>query len=219
MYLQITTRCNMTCEHCCFSCTAKGDDMTLETASNALALVAGDYITIGGGEPTIHPKFNDILINAIGECEGVHVITNGSIAKTALLLHKLAKAEVIGAELSQDDFHDWGMVDPEVREAFEGMSGGIRDTYGTQDHTVKARGRALESDYLDTVDECCCPGPIVKPDGGVYWCGCDGALCLGNVNDPGFDYYDMINSVDDSDECWRELPSEDKEALSSLTTV
>ncbi len=31
MYIQITTRCNMFCEHCCMNATADGDDMNIET--------------------------------------------------------------------------------------------------------------------------------------------------------------------------------------------
>ena len=36
-YLQITTRCNMRCQHCGFGCTHRGQDMTREVFKAALA--------------------------------------------------------------------------------------------------------------------------------------------------------------------------------------
>ncbi len=59
MYIQITTRCNMSCEHCCYSCTHEGEDMSLETFRNCLGF--DEYNTLGGGEPTIHPLFWQFL--------------------------------------------------------------------------------------------------------------------------------------------------------------
>ena len=32
IYLQVTTRCNMSCKHCCFSCGPKGEDMDVKKA-------------------------------------------------------------------------------------------------------------------------------------------------------------------------------------------
>jgi len=62
MYLQITTRCNMHCDHCGFACTNQGEDMSLSTFEQALDIAADDSnIDIGGGEPTIHPHFWKML--------------------------------------------------------------------------------------------------------------------------------------------------------------
>ena len=49
MYIQITTRCNMTCEHCCYACTNEGIDMSLVTFKAALELSEASYVSIGGG--------------------------------------------------------------------------------------------------------------------------------------------------------------------------
>lgn len=60
----LTTRCNMSCEHCCSNCTAEGQDMSYETWGKALAFVldwGGETISLGGGEPTLHPLFWQIL--------------------------------------------------------------------------------------------------------------------------------------------------------------
>ncbi|HEY9073855.1 MAG TPA: radical SAM protein, partial [Desulfobaccales bacterium] len=63
LYVQITKRCNMTCNHCAFSCGAQGPDMSAETFRRVLDLAALEEapITIGGGEPTLHPGFMDFL--------------------------------------------------------------------------------------------------------------------------------------------------------------
>ena len=59
MYVQITTKCNMNCAHCCFAATRKGEHMPLNIFQKALqvAVRRGDHLTIGGGEPTMHPDF------------------------------------------------------------------------------------------------------------------------------------------------------------------
>jgi len=97
MYIQITTRCNMHCAHCGMSCTAQGEDMSLQTFRQALEY-SEDTVAIGGGEPTIHPLFWQ------------------KMTETALALAGLAKRGIIGCDLSQDDYHE--PVDPRVVEAF-----------------------------------------------------------------------------------------------------
>ena len=51
MYIQITDRCNMTCKHCCYNCTANGEDMSLETwkAAKEFMEYYHRYVSIGGG--------------------------------------------------------------------------------------------------------------------------------------------------------------------------
>lgn len=190
MYLEITTRCNMTCAHCCMSATAEGKDMLLQTFRKALEFVEcyGEHISIGGGEPTLHPRFWQIL----GEClrlESVWLATNGSITNTALALAKMAKRGVIACSLSRDAWHD--EIDPRVVEAFTRKS---RSTNGwhhdPNDHDcreirtvsrVLAAGRA--ADWGES-GECICPGPIIRVNGDIYWCGCPDSPKLGTVFDP-----------------------------------
>jgi len=89
MYLQITTRCNMSCAHCCFSCTTQGEDMSIETFKNCLEF-DNEYIILGGGEPTIHPLFWQLLGLSISSGE-VWLATNGKETSIALALAKMAK--------------------------------------------------------------------------------------------------------------------------------
>jgi organic radical activating enzyme len=80
MYLQITTKCNMKCAHCCYSCGRNGKHMEYGTVIDAEAFIRDrdEMITIGGGEPTLHPRFFDILQHCLNDFDYVWMATNGS---------------------------------------------------------------------------------------------------------------------------------------------
>lgn len=105
LYIQITNRCNMTCAHCCFACTSRGKDMSVEDfhAAIQLAKEQAQHVTIGG-EPTLHPRFKEFLMHAVWELAGVgydmgmtavHMVTNGSNTELALNIARLAQQGVI----------------------------------------------------------------------------------------------------------------------------
>ena len=48
----------------------EGEDMTLDTFKAVMEHCAGDYISLGGGEPILHPNFWEFLGLSIGRCEG-----------------------------------------------------------------------------------------------------------------------------------------------------
>jgi MoaA/NifB/PqqE/SkfB family radical SAM enzyme len=189
MYIQITSRCNMSCEHCCMSCEpGKGEDMSMKVFMAALEM-AEDYdawITLGGGEPTLHPNFKLMLIEAMAIANSeemkVTVITNGSITKTALFLARLGKVGAIYADLSLDRWHD--PIDFEVVSAFK------NNIRRHEPHDVKPQGRGAEMlDYADedlearTGQDCACDSIFIAPDGTIKYCGCDDSPIIGNVFD------------------------------------
>ena len=184
MYLMITDRCNMSCEHCCFNCTQKGTDMSKEVFAKALEFCDWDYVTIGGGEPTLHPNFWEIFMTVLGQAEGLDITTNGSNKTIALTLAKLANKKIISAALSIDEWHD--PIDDEVYEAFrpKGKRDGycsIKDTgtdYNGRSRLPIAAGRA---ESFGRKDECPCAGMIIKPNGDIFHCGCADAPKLGTV--------------------------------------
>ena len=210
-YIQITTRCNMTCEHCCHSCTSKGEDMTAEIYKLALALDE-ETVSIGGGEPTIHPKFWEFIGLALGNVEYVWLATNGSVKDTALALARMAKKEVLGCDLSQDEFHDYDMVDDDVREAFGNLKHGIRDVTldGSKDPILAGRFRQYAEDCgLKGSPGCVCEDYVIKPNGDVMVCGCDDAPLLGNLLNEGFDIHQAMTDKygeDYEQECWHNQP-------------
>ena len=91
MYLQITTKCNMNCSHCCYSCSMRGKhgDLGVILRGIEFAYTYDDsHIVIGGGEPTLHPDFFIILKKCLVLFDSVWMATNGS--QTAVM-HRLAR--------------------------------------------------------------------------------------------------------------------------------
>lgn len=215
MYLQITTKCQMSCEHCCFDCGPDGEHMSLGVFRAALKVCDnfGSSIFLGGGEPTLHPHFDTILLESIAATdisipgEQIGIITNGGIKKKALLLANLTKREVIRGSLSQDQYHD--PIDPEVVAAWKSIptnKSSIRDTTSGGLRSPLPHGRArklLEIEKINGIlmrdnepyimgeEDCACAEWIVKPDGRIYQCGCEEAPQIGHV----LDNNDWISSV------------------------
>jgi len=185
MYIQITTRCNLSCDHCLFDCTEQGEDMAIETFQAACEY---DEPSIGGGEPTLHPQFADILRIAMDHTYdgSVGIITNGTQTTWAKLLMHMAKAGIVWARLSEDSYHPWYAVDDEVRRGFTEMSALNNTTDGREPMYV---GRAIKT-YYDGVDPrevrreligCDCNNLLVKPNGDIHHCSCPGARKIGDV--------------------------------------
>lgn len=203
MYLSITTRCNMSCPHCCFAATTKGADMDRYTFLTALdrAVELGELITIGGGEPTCHKEFFTFLDKAMeyynrGKLEMPPlVITNGKLAgKARKLLQYVEEERPVWVELSQDEYHD--PINPEIVRGFQAhqqyrdranryWNAGYTDR-GAGIRTVKSIvpvGRAADAarGILTSSNlQCCCEDMLVDPHGNIFSCGCKTHL-LGNV--------------------------------------
>lgn len=203
MYFQITTRCNMTCAHCCFSANNKGDNMSRETFLKALELAEsfGEYVTIGGGEPTVHPEFFDYLDKTIERYHKGYidmpplVVTNGKlVTKARKLLEYIEEEQPVFVDLSLDEYHD--PIRPEIENAFKAYDrirrenarfGGRHVEGGAGIRTVKniqPVGRAAEPARGIPITvvgaPCCCEDMLVDPFGNVFSCGCKTHL-LGNV--------------------------------------
>ncbi len=205
MYLQLTTKCNMACYHCGFSCSPKrGEHMDLKTYKAALDLAeySGSFLSIGGGEPTVHPQFWEFLGLALGKrwIESIWLATNGKKTETALALAGLARKGVIGVDLSQDPWHE--PIDPKVVTAFSDTRD--QDTIGTpksdrRDIRNVSRngpinwGRAKRNN-LGMRDDCICDELFVSPDGRIWACGCKKEQ-FGTVFKPEIpdDYYQRDN--------------------------
>jgi sulfatase maturation enzyme AslB (radical SAM superfamily) len=192
MYIQITTRCNMTCEHCCMRATAKGADMSREVFLEAMKMAEsyGHCITIGGGEPTIHPLLFDFIGIALAhsDYQQVHIITNGKISSSAYRLAKMARAGFLGCDLSRDPWHD--AIDPRVVEAFtqgkDKYGSDARDLRGIRTVTsILPVGRALDNG-MGTENGCACDDLFVSPDGKLWACGHQEQQ-FGTVFDPDID--------------------------------
>jgi hypothetical protein len=189
MYLQITTKCNMACEHCCSSCSPKtGKHMTKEIFQKALEFCAerGETPFIGGGEPTVHPQFWEFLGLLLGkanwfELDMLSLITNGKNKKDALALATLARKGILSVELSQDEWHE--EIDPQVVDAFT-VKGEKRDNDLRGIRTVffvSRTGRGKNIGHAK--NQCVCEEMVIDPDGKIWACGCK-KVSFGTIEKP-----------------------------------
>lgn len=213
MYYQITTRCNMSCEHCSFACEAKGEDMTPETMELCLVIVPCDETPmIGGGEPTLHPLFWNFLFNVLSYCNESPpwLATNGKRTKDALRLCRLAKRGVIGCALSLDKWHD--PIDPTVVAAFKKGLGHADHSLHTTDFLDGREIRDVGEDHsvlapfrrpLDGGNEEVCPvqSRFVTPGGDIKFCGCRNAPVIGHVRDG---HVPDVDEEASGYDCWNE---------------
>nr|WP_285905150.1 hypothetical protein [Pseudodesulfovibrio sp. SB368] len=129
-------------------------------------------ITLGGGEPTLHPLFWDMAEFASQNLPEGHVgiITNGHDPEQAFRVLEWHLAGRLDAKLSQDKFH--APISQEVVSAFR-KHGLILESGGK---LVKV-GRALQNGIGDSVRHdgtpiCICDEFFMPPSGEIFSCGC-----------------------------------------------
>jgi hypothetical protein len=181
--------------------------MSVKTFRKALEIAEnhGDYIMLGGGEPTLHPQFESFLIWAIASNEEPpHIVTNGKIKNRALLIAKLSKADLIFGELSQDCFHE--PIDDQVVKAFgksiRDVTKGLWESFGiVEGREIKRRGLSRRPKYKFGLPfKCRCDDIFVKPNGKIYQCGCPDSPCIGDVSNG----YNSLGDLGDGT-CWHDL--------------
>lgn len=77
--IEITSRCNLTCDHCARSFHKRsGSDMTLDAFEYLLDLMPSTYkvVLVGLGEPTLHPRLVDFVNLATSRGLKVGMVTN-----------------------------------------------------------------------------------------------------------------------------------------------
>ena len=151
----------------------------------AACKICGDLsqaIFLGGGEPTMHPLFEQFfgIATLTRFAEGVGVITNGTNKDITMSLLDLARKEKIFAKLSYDTHHDIRMVDNEVIDFAK------KHKLINSVSKILAAGRA--SDWGE--DGCTCEDLFIAPNGDIYPCGCK-ITKLGNVLDKDFDIHNF----------------------------
>ena len=105
MYIQITDRCNMKCDHCCMDSHSRRKGFMAANVFEMALEVAKEYgmmVTIGGGEPTLHPKIFEYLRAAMmayawGELEITpFMVTNGKNYNKAKKVFELTQPDDTG---------------------------------------------------------------------------------------------------------------------------
>lgn len=143
LYLQITGRCNFNCLHC-FSAKDNSpllNEMSLEKINELLDMANKcgiDYATITGGEPTVHPKFKEIVkAFADHNIEIKALVTNGY----------LLTQEII------DLFTRYNMH-PIIRLSFDGLGKHdyMRGVIGAQEAAINAIKLCIENNFNHIVN-------------------------------------------------------------------
>lgn len=204
MYIQITTRCTMKCDHCCMRCEpGKGSDMDESTfiAACKLAAERGGHIFLGGGEPTLHPKLWQFVGLSLAYSDDIQpgLVTNGSVEEQAIRLANLARSGIFSVDLSVDSYHDLSLVSDKVFRAFgvdpnNPFSFDIQKTIRRNlerndlrgvrnaDEGIINVGRALDNE-IGVREDCACDDLFINPLGEIFACGCQTEY-FGTVFDP-----------------------------------
>ncbi len=85
LHLELTDRCNLRCEHCYRSPSPRDLDFDLarRTMREARRLGA-ERLSLGGAEPTLHPRFVDLIAAGVEEGYRVSIVTNGTAFQSFL---------------------------------------------------------------------------------------------------------------------------------------
>ena len=214
MYIQVTNRCNMNCAHCCYSYTEKGHDMNMAIYRRCVNVAAcyGDPVSIGGGEPTLHPRFLEMLCYAIGKSDEIPpwVSTNGTHKNITLMAIKLNLAGAISLRISMDQFHNTNMISDRVKREIARHKTKLDISENRTTIMAVGRGKQLEDDY-EVINECVCPDIFIDPFGDVYFCGCKSEK-IGTYKDiPKIIKWKAENCHDI--DCWRHVQPNAKEFI------
>ena len=198
----------MRCKHCGMACTAKGRDMTLATFKMAIdaANDQGSFVSLGGGEPTVHPKFWEFLGYALSkDFESVWLATNGKRTDDALALANLAKTGAVAVALSIDKWHE--PIDDRVVAAFEycDSQGNRRPPappYSNDMREIRTTKNPIKAGRCTWGEEgCICEDIVIEPNGRIRRCGCHDSPVLGWIRD-GIRSEWMDH---DGGGCWKEI--------------
>lgn len=158
-----------------------------------------EVIAIGGGEPTLHPDFFEILESCLQNFTYVWMATNGSRTKTMRRLADILDGEDYHGEydegiclknseqfcvaLSLDYFHD--PINEKIESIWKRRV--ERKVYGYEIRDVTkstygpiAMGRAKKT-QSGWATGCCCSDIMLIPSGKIKLCGCRNSPIIGDV--------------------------------------
>jgi len=163
--------------------TEKGEDMDFELFKKHIDYAAEceDFLTLGGGEPTMHPQWDIFLGYAIVSGVNFGVITNGKLTKEALRLASFMRQGLVSGGLSQDLYHE--RISQKVVDAFSNID------YLWEVKRISNIGRAKINGIADS-DMCLTNDLILTPSGRIKWCACEDApyLAMETIDPPHSEY-------------------------------
>lgn len=174
--------------------------MTWYTFQRAFLMGADDeYVTLGGGEPTLWKLFPEALdwiedmLYGMRFLTSVLMITNGTrYRNTMRAIRFMENTQDLGEKEFQvvlsafDGYHDDSKIHPKILEYFTRRQSAEsrRTVLGKREYVrtvtrVMARGRG--KNIRGAEDFCGCPDIFAQPDGKIRLCGCPEAPIIGDV--------------------------------------
>lgn len=134
--VEITDKCNFNCEWCYMGCrvTKVGKCMTKHTFSMILHILQNAgiiQVTLGGGEPLIHPNLIEFVSLVKQKNMIVHIISNGWFIDEPMAI-KLGNAGADQVQMNIDS------VNPEKHDAIRGIKGSHARTLKAFQYIKKA---------------------------------------------------------------------------------
>ena len=165
-----------------------GQTMSMKTFRQSLRLFEqlgkinyNHHITIGGGEPTLHPQIKTIALN-VSMCKNSRfvLITNGRLGDIAIRLLHNYNDHII---LSVDKYHepiDQSIIDifkkPITYEHYSPHKKRYRNVAGVR-NPIRS-GRSMEGRR-----RCACDTLFIKPNGQIKYCGCLNSPIIGHIKE------------------------------------
>ncbi len=181
----------MQCPHCCFDCQMSGQTMSMKTFRQSLRLFKqlgkieyNSHITIGGGEPTLHPHIKTIVAN-VSMCKNSRfkLITNGRLGETALFLLTHYNKHI---SLSVDRYHepiDQSIIDI-FKKSFTYKRNLSRNSSVKEHHNIVNAANPIRSGRSRKgPKDCACQTLFIKPNGQIKYCGCLNSPVIGHVKE------------------------------------
>lgn len=210
----------------------KGTNMSHEVFAKAIKLAEryDEFITIGGGEPTIHKHFFDFLDFALRsqsnrKLQGIHVITNGGLTKKALKLLEYSERcdpEDFSCQLSLDDFHS--PISDKVENAYR--NAGKHFIRSVDASKIIYMGSAKKNNLTtnNKTESCHCEDIFITPEGDMKICACEDAEILGNILTMTDEEYDGIMELrwktrdeNEDDVCHSTISEEQRAQFKAIT--
>lgn len=212
----ITTKCNMKCSHCC-NYEENQKDMSYDLFKNILYKWGDNLqkinkrICIGGGEPTIHPNFWEI-IDYTKKYGHPWLATNGKRTEDALELCEMAKKGYLSVCLSIDKWHE--PIDKKVIDSFmnglvekfnkKGIKTGYKSTSKKDKRSIQIiteKTLYMSGKSVKGSKSCHCKRMRIFPDGIIKLCACKESPVIGDVKSGIMEIYDRIPLVG---KCYRD---------------
>jgi SynChlorMet cassette radical SAM/SPASM protein ScmF len=157
-YLYLTTGCNLACRHCwivprlVLGEPSPGDCLDVDLLREAVAEAKPlglNHAKLSGGEPTLHPRFVEIVDMLTAEGLRLDMETNGTLIDVNLARHLKEETSLQFISVSLDGVH------AETHDRFRGVSGAFEAALRGLGHLVDAgyRPQVIMSPHRGNIGE------------------------------------------------------------------